>query len=381
MADYIPAQSFPPGAFIKEEIDAREWTQGDLAAIISRPIQAVNELISGKRAITADTARALGDAFGTGPEYWMNLESLWRLSQTAEPDSGISKRAKLFSVAPVKELIRRKWIAESGQDDKLERRVLFFMGMESVSETPKFRAAARTSKGYTFRSSSQVAWLKCAERLAESVSVKSFQKKKFLSSITDIRDLAGHEADIRRVPRFLSELGVRLVVVENLQDTGMDGAAFWLSPTDPVIALGLRYDRIDNFWYTLDHEIGHLINGDGQTFFDENLVGEDAPKGEKPECERIADEFAAQLLIPPAELQDFINRVRPLYSRAKIIGFANRMGVHPGIVIGQLQHRGEIGYWHSRPLLSKVRAAVVSSTMADGWGNYAGPWGDQDDAT
>jgi HTH-type transcriptional regulator/antitoxin HigA len=365
MADYIPAQSFPPGAFIKEEIDARGWTQGDLAAIIARPIQAVNELISGKRAITADTAMALGDAFGTGPELWMNLESSWRLSQTTTADEGIGRRAKLFGVAPVQELVRREWIAQSNDEAAFQSTVLSFMGMSSLADTPQFLAAARKSSKDVSYSPSQVAWLRRAQYLAQNIQTKDFSKKRFLSAVADLRDLAGSTADVRRVPQFLADLGVRMVVIEHLQSTKIDGAAFWLDSKSPVVALSMRYDRLDYFWYTLGHELGHVKNGDGRVFFDDDIVA----ATHKDEAERSADEFAAQLLVPPDELTDFIRRVRPLYARDKIIGFANRMGVHPAIVVGQLQYRGEIGYWHSRPLLEKVRSSLLEAAMYDGWGH------------
>jgi HTH-type transcriptional regulator/antitoxin HigA len=92
------------------------------------------------------------------------------------------------------------------------------------------------------------------------------------------------------------------------------------------------------------------------------------PESDLPEAERKADEFATELLVPKSELDDFIARIRPLYSRKRIIGFANRVGVHPGIVVGQLQHRKEIGFWHSRPLLPKVTEALAAAAMSDGWG-------------
>lgn len=75
-----PAQVFPPGEFIKEEMEARGWTQDELAEIMNHPRLLVNKLLAGKKEITPETAHDLGEAFGTGPEIWMNLESAYRLS-------------------------------------------------------------------------------------------------------------------------------------------------------------------------------------------------------------------------------------------------------------------------------------------------------------
>ena len=370
MSDYTPAEVFPPGEFIKEELDARGWTQSDLATIIARPLQAVNEVISGKRGLTADTARALGEAFETGPELWMNLESAWRLSKAGKADDAIRKRAKLFNAAPVKELVRRRWIRDVDEYDQMERQVLSFMGMSCLDDTPQFNAAARMSTDYAAPSPSHVAWLRKAEQISHCVTAKPFAKKRFLMEVRNIRDLAINEADVRRIPRFLSDIGVRLVVVEHLQGTKMDGAAFWIDSRKPVVALTMRYDRIDYLWHTLGHELGHIANGDGKTCYcDDDIVNEDVRLSDKPDYERVADSFAVELLVPQDELDDFIARVGPLYSKKRIVGFANRIGVHPGIVVGQLQHRGEIGYWHSRPLLSKVRSSLLESSMPDGWGH------------
>jgi HTH-type transcriptional regulator/antitoxin HigA len=167
----------------------------------------------------------------------------------------------------------------------------------------------------------------------------------------------------------LSELGVRLVLVEKLKGMKLDGATFWLDKSSPVVAISMRYDRIDHLWFVLGHELGHVLYGDGQSFVDDELVGEDVAESELSEAERIADQFASELLIPKSELDDFIGRVKPLYARKRIIDFANRIGVHPGIVVGQLQHRKEIGFWHSRPLLPKVAESLASAAMSDGWGH------------
>ena len=86
------AEIFPPGEFLKEELEARAWSQIELADIMGRPVKLVNEIILGKRAITPETAMQLGDALGTGPEFWMNLESQYQLSKVAPQEGRVSHR-------------------------------------------------------------------------------------------------------------------------------------------------------------------------------------------------------------------------------------------------------------------------------------------------
>ncbi len=88
------AQVFPPGDFIREELEARGWTQGQLARIIGRPVQAVNAIVNAKKEITPVTAVALGAAFGTSAELWLNLETAYRLALAGPADPSIAARAR-----------------------------------------------------------------------------------------------------------------------------------------------------------------------------------------------------------------------------------------------------------------------------------------------
>ena len=88
------AQVFPPGDFIREELEARGWTQGHLARIIGRPVQAINAIVNAKKEITPATAVALGAAFGTSAEFWLNLEIAYRLAQAGPADPAIAARAR-----------------------------------------------------------------------------------------------------------------------------------------------------------------------------------------------------------------------------------------------------------------------------------------------
>jgi HTH-type transcriptional regulator / antitoxin HigA len=90
MGERIPAEVFPPGEAIKEELEARGRSQVELADIMGRPPRLVSEIISGKRAITPETAKGLGAAFGTGATFWMNLEGGYQLSKTAHDDEAVS---------------------------------------------------------------------------------------------------------------------------------------------------------------------------------------------------------------------------------------------------------------------------------------------------
>lgn len=373
-----PIESFAPGEFIRDELEARGWTQEVFAEILGKTPRLVSEVITGRRSITPETAHALADAFGTSPELWMNLDSAYKLSKVKVPDSdAIARRAKLYSFAPVKELSKRRWIEGSESIDVLEQRVFDFLGVSSTEEKPKiFLHAARKSSSYDTLTMAQCAWLLRARQLAKGVSTLSFSHAKLRDALTQIHTLLRVPEDARHVPRILAEAGIRFVIVEHLAQTRLDGAAFWLDSRSPVIVLTLRFDRIDYFWHTFIHDLMHLVNKDvgpkDVPLVDLELVGEKStPQSELPTMEQRANRDAAVFLLPQSELDDFIVRVRPLYSKKRIRGFADQHGVHPGIVVGQLQHRGEIPWTHSRDLLDRVRNIVTAASLTDGWGYSA----------
>lgn len=99
MKNPIAAEVFPPGEFLRDELEARGWTQTDLAKILGRPRRLIREILDGKRAINAETAWGLGDAFGIDPQFWLNLESAYQLSRVRRRDADIVTRAKLVEKA------------------------------------------------------------------------------------------------------------------------------------------------------------------------------------------------------------------------------------------------------------------------------------------
>lgn len=359
-----------PGDFIKKELKARDWTQGDLSNILGRPLPTINRILQGKHAILPDMAIALGMAFGDGPEIWMQREAAYRLSLASQPeDDSISRRARIFAIAPVKEMQRRQWIKTTADIEELERELCRFFGIHSIDDPPTINVATRRSSTGDELTPQQLVWCIRARQLAAALKVGPFDPDTLDKCAQELRILAAHSEETRKVPNVLAKYGIRFVVVEHLQGSKIDGAAFWIDDA-PAIAVSIRYDRIDAFWQTLCHELGHIKNGDAMSV-DTDLAGEDQrPAAVKPDIERLADDFAVELLIPQKSLDSFVSRVSPLYAKSRIIQFAHRIRVHPGIIVGQLQYRGEIGYSANREMLVKVREFVAASAVTDGWGHH-----------
>ncbi|MCL4242067.1 MAG: helix-turn-helix domain-containing protein [Dehalococcoidia bacterium] len=371
MTSWRPAEVFPPGDYIKEEMNARGWAQQDLADTLGKTVAAVNELISGKRAVTAETAQLLEQAFeGIDAATWLRLEATWQAYRLPPAkDERVALRARLREKVPLREMLRRGWI-EPGDEQSLERSVAGFLEIDSLDDEPAWAKtyAARKSTSYDSASAGELAWVARARQLARAVQAQPFDPKAKGRLLADIRALARNPEDARNLPRLLADYGIRLVIVEKLSRTRVDGACFWLDPKSPVIALSLRYDRMDYFWFTLLHELGHIFEDhSGDCHIESDLVGA-AQIEEKPEREVAADHFAASALVDQAKLNDFIVRNGPIYNVMNIRGFARLQDIHPGIVVGQLQHMGEIDWSQHRAFLERIRDVVTRSTLTDGHG-------------
>lgn len=358
------AQAFPPGEFIREELAERGWSQVDLAHILDVTPPVVNQILAGKRKISTEIATRLGSAFGTDAQLWLNLQTSFDLWSATEKDEAVARRARLHTVAPVREMIKRGWIEHSREEgvDALEERVCAFFSIDNIDQEPVVSYAAKTSLvRYT---TAQRAWLFRSKQIAKTVSVgTAYSAARLTEAVGNLRRLLGAPEEARHVPQVLASAGIRFVVVEPLPSTRIDGACLWLDKDSPVIVTSLRFDRIDSFWHAVFHECGHIKHRHAS--LDIDLVGQTPDE----EAEILANTFADSAMLPGNALADFINRVGPLYSHEKILGFAKVHGIHPGIVVGQLQYRREIGFQHSRKFLAPIRSFVVASALTDGWGS------------
>jgi len=146
---------------------------------------------------------------------------------------------------------------------------------------------------------------------------------------------------------------------------------FWLNENSPVIGMAMRYDRIDNFWFVLRHELEHVIQRHGQdkAVLDTELEGANAGVGaEIPEEERIANRAAADFCVPSKMMKAFVDRKSPYFSEQDILAFSSMTKVHPGLIVGQIRHiTGRYNLFANH--LVKIRSVVTPNAAVDGWGD------------
>jgi HTH-type transcriptional regulator / antitoxin HigA len=365
MERFVTAEPFPPGEYIQEEMDARGWTQEDLSRILNITRRQLANILSGESALTSDLATAIGQAFKQDPKTWMNLQITYELALAANKERDAAKLGDIFTKVPVRELKKRCWIPDVDDVEELEAAVCKFLKIESLDQEPQLAIAARKSTSYGYENSAQIAWYMRARHLAERAPASTYHDGSFDAGLNDLLQLANNPEDARRIPKTLGEMGIRLVLLQHLAKTKIEGVAFWLDNNSPAIALSLRYDRIDNLWFNLIHELVHVkYHHVSPVDTDEEMAN-----GDLPPMEVTANKEAANYLVPNNKMESFIKRMKPFYYQTRLIQFAHSIGIHPGIVVGQLHKRGELKQFQLRKLLAPIRGYLIGQAITDGWGN------------
>lgn len=362
---------FPVVKHIKDALAERGWTQKDLAFVMGRSASQISNLMVGRMELSPEIAQELGVVLGGGGEYWLGLDAAYRLSQTEYVDDRVVLRSKIFSY-PIKEMQKRRWIAGTKEVSELECELKRLFGTEELDAPLSLDAAGELPFEASFKrtvkeaelNKAEKAWVARARQIARLCQASTFNEGNVDRLQADLRRFAAKSQAVHRVPELLAKYGIRYVIIEPLPTVKIDGAAFWLDINSPVIAMSLRYDNIGSFWFALMHELDHIKHKDKFSFDDL----ETRSTNEVDDDEKRANENAANILVPHHELEAFIRAYSPRYSKARINNLATRLQVHPGIIVGQLQHRGEVTYAAFREMMTKVRHLATAIALTDGWG-------------
>ena len=363
-----------PGQYINALLRERGWDRQVLAVMLGLDNAAVTRLIAGKKRVDAQTAIVLGDIFGIAPERFLELQQSYDLAAARillQDDDGRANRAALLGQLPIAEMIARGWLDATSVRDiaKVESELARFFGVGTVSDIELLPHAAKKTDITGSASPSQLAWIYRVKQLASEMLVPKYSPAALRAAIGKLQLLLYSAEEARNVPRILAEAGIRFVIVESLKSAKIDGVCLWLDEKSPVIGMSMRFDRIDNFWFVLRHEIEHVLRLHGQTsiILDVEL---ETHKDKVSEEELLANDAASDFCVPKQQLEALISRKYPLFAERDVLGFAKMQRLHPGLVAGQIQRQTQ-RYDLLRKHLVKLRTIVSPGAIVDGWGDVA----------
>ena len=331
--------AIPPGDTLADEIAARAMSQTELAARLGRPVQVVNEIVRGKKAITDHTALGLEKVLGIPATFWVNLEQEYRmtLARLRERESHRAA-AEWLDELPVREMQKRGWIPPVRDTREKVGELLRFFGVATVDAYRNTTAVGfRISDHAKVSAGALAAWLRKGELEAQAIDTRLFDAARLLEAAQQARTMTERSPQefAPRLQELFAAAGVAFVVVRELPRTGANGVARWLTDRKALIQLNLRYRWQDIFWFTLFHEVCHVLKHG-----DRKIIIEGIDRTEALEDE--ANRWAADFLVPPAAWSQL--REAAPFTRTTIVQFARRLGISPGIVVGRLHRERRLKY-------------------------------------
>lgn len=346
-APFSPDWVTPPGDTILDIIEERNWTQAELAQRLGYTPKHVNQLIKGKVPLSEDAAIRLERVVGSTVGFWLAREAKYReRCARLEATAQFSGWLDWLNLLPIKELMNAGAIEKRRVDVKskpgLVESCLRFYGVASPDEWRghygQMEAAFRRSKKEQSDIGAISAWLRMGEQEAEKQDGPKFDRARFEASLTEIRTLTSMAPEEFQpiLHSLFNQAGVAFVLVPGIPKAHVSGVARWLNAHRPLIQLSLYGKTNDKFWFTLFHEAAHVLLHAKE----KKSVYLDDPtnRGVESDEEREANDWAGNFLIPDC----YTPQLAGLRTKAAVCDFANKIGIHPGIVVGRLQHDGLI---------------------------------------
>ncbi len=345
----------PPGATVKEQLIDRGMTQKEFASRMDMSEKHISKLINGEVRLTSDVAMRLEIVLGIPSSFWMNLESIYRERLVmAQIERETEEDLEIVKMLPYSEMARHGWVPDTRKP--IERVIncrkffevvrlnllneslipnIAYRRTGFISETGTGNCAA-TRSDYAL-----IAWAQKAKLSARKIRTAPIDIEALSSRLPSIRAMTLEEPD-KFCPELcasMAECGVALVFLPHFGGSFLHGATFRDS-NKIVVGLTLRGRDSDKFWFSLFHELGHIMLGHTEH-----------EGGTTPSDERDADIFARDILIPENDFKRFILAGR--FDKASVLAFSESISIAPGIVVGRLQKEKYVNYGYLEELKTK----------------------------
>lgn len=342
---FQPDWAVPPGATIAAILAARAIPRQTFAESIGESIETVNRLLLGLEEVNDDLAERLSKSLGSSHAFWTTREAHYRADsqriRELDAEASLSTWVKLF---PTREMRSLGWIGNYGSSKEAAEECLKFFDVPDTSTWHAHYgkiasvAAFRISTAVQSNPGAVVAWLRWAELVANRIPCKPWNPIAFHEVVMAARRLTWQKSPATFLPtlrELCSEAGVAIVVARTPPGCPASGATWFRDQHKAMMALSFRYRSDDQFWFTFFHECAHLLlHGQDNLFFEDESEA-------TAEEEREANEFAQQIVVPEEYSNEF-SKLRP--DKASILRFARRVGVAPGLIVGQLQHQNRLAH-------------------------------------
>ena len=358
-AELAPDWSVHPGVLLQQLLEQQGVRQSELAERVGLTPKHLNQIVKGLVGLSPDVALLLERALNSPPRFWASASADYEthLSEqraaTRLPE--YASWASSFQAGTLHKYgITKPSDTLAAKVDKLLR----FFGVATPDAFERTwiqpRVSFRRSQAFTVAEHNTALWLRLVELAAERATVQAFKPAALRRAVRSLPAMTNlNIADGFMAARAaLAEAGVVLTFVPQVPDTRVCGATWWLGADRPVIGLTERNRKPDIFWFTLVHEVGHVLLHPRRT----THLDLDGEKGTKDQAEVEADEFAESVLLPSGAA----HLIATAETREQLVLLAARLGIGASIVAGQ--HGHHTGAWS---VGAGLRGKISDSDIAD----------------
>lgn len=324
----------PPGFTIKEQLEDRFLTQKEFALRMEMSEKHISKLINGEVILTPEMAIRLEMVLGIEASFWLNLEARYREKiEKIKLENSMDEDIKLINNFPYNEMVSMQWIekANSNEEKVINLRKFFEVNrLGLLFENEKINVLYRRININDKSNYFLLTWAQKAKLEARNVIVKSINIEGLKKEIIKLREMTFLDPKIfcPKIVEIMSNYGIALIFLPHIKGSYLHGATFY-DKNKIVVGLTVRGKDADKFWFSLFHEIGHIILGHINEDYYEDM-------------ELEANNFAQNILIPDDEFKLFISKND--FTERNIIEFSNKINIDYGIVVGRLQKDGYISY-------------------------------------
>jgi len=345
IVNYSDIMAFHPGYYVAEIVEDMGITQDEFATRLGTTGKTLSKLMNGQINLSNDLAKKLSAMLGSSVEFWLNLQTAYE-----EKIIEIERKKELDAQAAVVAMIDYSFFekvanlpATRVMSEKIANLCKYLVVSDlRILAQPDFLANFRTGISTTEEKNivNAQAWLQTALNYAKTIKTEPFNAEKLKAYLPEIRSMTLQDPAVflPRLHSIFAECGVAFVLLPHLKNSGINGVVKWTSNDRVVLAMNNRRAYADTFWFSLFHEIKHVLQQKIKTVFVSSSSQEMKVMDTRLETE--ADEFAQNYLIPAKDYRRFAPN--KYTSDAQIVEFAKSINIHPGVVAGRLQHDGII---------------------------------------
>lgn len=343
--EYKNLIAFHPGYYLRDIIDELGMTQDEFAKRLGTSGKTVSELLNGQCSLSNDLALKISAMLGISVETLLNLQAAYdeKIIEIAHEKS-LDEQTEVFRNIDFSYFVKNKLIDNIKDTKERIKALCSYLHVSDlrILKKPDLLANFRTTVSDVTEKNiiNANVWLQVALNIGRGQTVSEFDAKKLRSFIAEIRSMTVKTPDefCPRLKEIFNECGVAFVFIPALKNCGVNGVVKWFDGK-VVLALNDRYVYADQFWFSLFHEIKHVF----QKKITKVLVNSENALFELSDVlEQDADSYAIDTLLPPTDYNNFVKLHGKYVSKADVIDFAREQKVHPGIVVGRLQHDGII---------------------------------------